>query len=336
MYVKIFTSIFDGSMRGHADLILVFVNLICHADQDGVVDRHWQAIVDETGLSPARVKAAITALEGPDAESRSSNDNGRRIKRINPEREWGWEIVNYKKYDGIRSAADRREYMRNFMAEKRKNSQNINKNTDVSTLLAPVSNVSPSDSDSDSDKEEEEEEGSPTPAPVNNFSKIIQKLRIGHIAFKTVPDMVIKNVLKGWPQDRWQEAVESLIRHYAGANIPKPVKTLENYLAGKRQSKPVGLKNKNNDKKSFTQTRDEIIAKLDEAALAGGDAVSRCLSACNDIFRDAPRAANGENVVNEAYETWKFMKRSRNKPTPAREDNTVEVINEIRRGEKNE
>jgi hypothetical protein len=109
MYVKLFTSLFDGSMRGHSDLLLVFVNILCHTDQDGIVDRHWQAIVDETGLSPARVKTAITELEGPDEQSRSRNDDGRRLKRIDPEREWGWEVINFKKYDGIRNAVERRE-----------------------------------------------------------------------------------------------------------------------------------------------------------------------------------------------------------------------------------
>lgn len=119
MYAKIFTSIFDGSMRGHSDLILVFVNMLCHADQDGMVDRHWRAIADETGLDDSRVKAALNALEGPDSESRSRNDDGRRIKRIDPEREWGWQIVNYQHYRALRSADERREYIRDYMRTRR-------------------------------------------------------------------------------------------------------------------------------------------------------------------------------------------------------------------------
>jgi hypothetical protein len=126
VYAKIFTSIFDGSMRGHSDLILVFVNLLCHADQDGMVDRHWRAIADETGLTHDQVRSAVAALEGPDGESRSRNDDGRRIRRIDPERDWGWEIINYQHYRHIRSMEERREYMRNLMRKKRR-------------VLAPVS-----------------------------------------------------------------------------------------------------------------------------------------------------------------------------------------------------
>jgi hypothetical protein len=120
VYAKIFTSIFDGSMRGHSDLILVFVNMLCHADQDGMVDRHWRAIADETGLTHDQVRSAVAALEGPDGESRSRNDDGRRIRRIDPERDWGWEIINYKHYRQLRSAEERREYLRDYMRKKRR------------------------------------------------------------------------------------------------------------------------------------------------------------------------------------------------------------------------
>jgi len=72
-------------MRGKPDLLLVWMDLLCFADRDGVVDRHWQAIVDETGLPRERVMAALAQLEGPDSQSRSRNDDGKRIKRIDPE-----------------------------------------------------------------------------------------------------------------------------------------------------------------------------------------------------------------------------------------------------------
>lgn len=317
MYAKLFTSLFDGSMRGHSDLILVFINLLCHADQDGIVDRHWRAISDETGLPLSRVKAAIAELEGPDDQSRSRNDEGRRLKRIDPERDWGWEIVNYKKYEGIRNATERREYMRKLMAEKRKKHQNIEENSNVSTVLAPVSKVSLlSVSSSVSVDKEEEEEATPPPAQVvNPFSEAIQKLRIGHEAFKTVPDVALENTLKGWPVDRWNEAIESLCRDYAGANIPRPNKTLANYLAGK--SSPTNrLPPKYDDKKSYDRAKREILDALDYAYQAelinGSGAIVQCLSRCNDKYRDIP-VREGVRVVDDAYEVWKFRNRKATK-----------------------
>lgn len=112
MYAKVFTSIFDGSMRGHADLLLVFINLLCHADRDGRVDRTCKTISDETGISVRRVTAATAALEAQDLESRNKKENGRRLRRIDPARSWGWVVVNYEYYRNLRNELDRREQNR--------------------------------------------------------------------------------------------------------------------------------------------------------------------------------------------------------------------------------
>lgn len=117
MYVKLFTSLYQGTLRGRTNEILVFTNLLAHADQHGMVDMHWQAIADETGLSREAVEAAILNLESPDAESRSPECNGCRIVRVDDHKAWGWQVVNYVKYRSIRNEDDRRE--QNRLAQKR-------------------------------------------------------------------------------------------------------------------------------------------------------------------------------------------------------------------------
>lgn len=120
MYAKIFTSLFDGSMRGKPDLILVFVNLLCHSDEEGIVDRHYKAVADETGLSVERVLKALSELESPDPESRTPTNEGRRITRLDQNRNWGWLITNHKHYREMINAQDRRKYMRDYMENWRK------------------------------------------------------------------------------------------------------------------------------------------------------------------------------------------------------------------------
>ena len=115
--MKLFSSLYQGTLRGKSDEILVFTNLLAHADQHGIVDKHWKAISDETGLSKARVNKALKTLESPDAESRSPEMDGRRITRMDEHRAWGWQIVNYGKYRAIRSEDDRRE--QNRLAQER-------------------------------------------------------------------------------------------------------------------------------------------------------------------------------------------------------------------------
>lgn len=122
MYVKLFSSLYQGTLRGRSDEILVFTNLLAYADQHGLVDKHFKAIADETGLDLERVKAAILSLESPDLESRSPEENGCRIMRMDDHRVWGWRIVNYGKYRAIRSEDDRRE--QNRLAQERYRQRN--------------------------------------------------------------------------------------------------------------------------------------------------------------------------------------------------------------------
>jgi hypothetical protein len=112
MYGKLFASLYQGTMRGRAHEILVFTNMIAHANQYGIVDKHFRAISEEVGLTIDEVKQAVVGLESPDPESRSPDEEGRKILRLDEHRVWGWKIVNYGKYRGIRSEEDRREQNR--------------------------------------------------------------------------------------------------------------------------------------------------------------------------------------------------------------------------------
>jgi len=113
-YAKVFRRIFEGSMRGQPDPILVFVNLLCNTDADGHVDRHWRAVSDDTGLSHARVRGALNFLEAPDPESRTPTEEGRRIVRLSASREWGWRIVNHAYYKELCSRTQNAERQQRF------------------------------------------------------------------------------------------------------------------------------------------------------------------------------------------------------------------------------
>lgn len=112
VYAKLFTSIYHGTLRGNSHGLLVFTNLMAHADSTGHVDVHPRAIAEEVGLTINQVRAALDMLEAPDEESRSPENEGRRIVRLDEHRAWGWRIVNYVKYRSIRSEEDRREQNR--------------------------------------------------------------------------------------------------------------------------------------------------------------------------------------------------------------------------------
>ena len=117
MYAKLFSSIYQGTLRGNTNGLVVFTNMLAHADSAGWVDIHPRAIAEETGLSIEKVKEAILELSSPDPESRSPEEEGRRIVLIDAHRDWGWRIVNHGKYRAIKSEEDRRE--QNRIAQKR-------------------------------------------------------------------------------------------------------------------------------------------------------------------------------------------------------------------------
>lgn len=122
MYCKLFASLYQGTLRGRSNEILVFTNLLAHCGKDGTVDKHFRAISEETGLSVDDVKTAIIVLESPDPESRSPDENGARITRMDEHRVWGWKVVNYGKYRAIRSEEDRAE--QNRLAQERWRNKN--------------------------------------------------------------------------------------------------------------------------------------------------------------------------------------------------------------------
>ena len=117
MYAKLFASIYQGTLRGNTHGLVVFTNMLAHADAAGWVDMHPKAIAEEVGLTLEEVKEAIRDLEAPDIESRSPEEGGRRIVLLDEHRAWGWRIVNHAKYRAIRSEEDRRE--QNRLAQER-------------------------------------------------------------------------------------------------------------------------------------------------------------------------------------------------------------------------
>lgn len=151
MFAKLFASLYQGTLRGRAHEILVFTNLIAHCDPEGYVDKHFKAISEEVGITVDEVKAAIEKLEAPDPESRSPEEDGRRIVRIDDHRVWGWRIVNYGKYRRIRDEADRREQNRIAQARFREKSAYVSK-------VSKVSHGKPMSAQAEAEAEEEAEE----------------------------------------------------------------------------------------------------------------------------------------------------------------------------------
>lgn len=121
MYGKLFASMYDGTLgtRGPWQALITFQQLIILADQDGVIDMTPEAIARRTTIPLEIITKGLAMLEQPDPDSRSPDEEGRRIVRLSDTRLWGWRITNYAKYRAIRTAEERRDYMRKYQRTRR-------------------------------------------------------------------------------------------------------------------------------------------------------------------------------------------------------------------------
>ena len=119
MYAKVFYQIFESSIAEDYIVRHVFMDLLVLADDEGVIDKTDTAISRITNVPVDIVRMAILRLCQPDLESRSSQEDGRRLTLIDSHRKWGWRIVNYAKYRAIRDEEARRISNRSYKREQR-------------------------------------------------------------------------------------------------------------------------------------------------------------------------------------------------------------------------
>src|ERR1700677_1470087 len=112
VFAKIFSQIFDSSISADYVVRHVFMDLLVLADRDGVVDMTLDAIARRTNVPEDIVAHAIDQLMCFDRQSRSREEDGRRLVQLDSRREWGWQIVNYEHYRQIRDEESRRAYFR--------------------------------------------------------------------------------------------------------------------------------------------------------------------------------------------------------------------------------
>ena len=115
MYVKLFESILRSTVwMLPPPHIKVWITFLLLSDREGYVRCSVPGLAKEAGITPDECRAAIAALEAPDPDSQSKEEDGRRIIRLDAD-EPVWFVVNYEKYRNLKDTATRQEYMREYM-----------------------------------------------------------------------------------------------------------------------------------------------------------------------------------------------------------------------------
>jgi hypothetical protein len=128
MYAKVFRQILDSSISEDYLTRHVFMDLLLLADPKGIVDMTPQSIARATNVPLQIVTDAIKKLMEPDLDSRSNEDDGRRLILLDPPRTWGWIIVNFQKYRSIQNEESRREYHKHYDADRYREKRKLRPN----------------------------------------------------------------------------------------------------------------------------------------------------------------------------------------------------------------
>lgn len=102
-YTPVFDTVFHGTLCGKWPDLPVWLSLLPLADWQGHIDMTPQAIAAVTGWPLELLAKGIEALTRPDPDSRSPDEDGRRLMPLDPNRKWGWRVVNIQKYRRLAS-----------------------------------------------------------------------------------------------------------------------------------------------------------------------------------------------------------------------------------------
>lgn len=107
LYSRVFLQILDSSIAEDFTVRHVFEDFLKLCDhKSGVVDMTRQALSRRLNVPMETLNHAIGVLEAPDLASRDMEFDGRRIERLDKHRDWGWKILNWDKYESVRTKAD--------------------------------------------------------------------------------------------------------------------------------------------------------------------------------------------------------------------------------------
>lgn len=133
MYAKLFSRITESSlMEEPINVRYTFVLMLAIADPEGYVIGTDVAIARRLNMPLAEFEKCLETLLAPDPHSNSKLLNG--VRLVNSDGERGYKIVNYTTYRDLKSPEDRREYMRNYMRDRRKAEKELTLGNDVNSV----------------------------------------------------------------------------------------------------------------------------------------------------------------------------------------------------------
>lgn len=106
-YTPVFDTMLTGTLYGRWPHTGIWACLLSRASREGLIDETPQALAAAIGVPVETLTTCIRDFMDPDPDSRSQENDGRRLALIDERRSWGWKIINHGKY---REKARKKQY----------------------------------------------------------------------------------------------------------------------------------------------------------------------------------------------------------------------------------
>jgi hypothetical protein len=116
VFTKLFSSITESTIWiESANVRLVWITMLAMADSKGRVWASVPGLANRARVPVEDVEEALSKFLGPDKYSRTPDNEGRRIEKI----DGGWRLLNHAKYREIRDTEAIKESKRNYINNRR-------------------------------------------------------------------------------------------------------------------------------------------------------------------------------------------------------------------------
>ena len=123
MYGKIFSTLWTGSLMGAGAVVQNLMTYACvNCDPKGFVELNPKLLAAVFGEPVADVEKSLAHLQKPDPDSRTPDEEGRRLAR---EGQFLYRVVNYEKYRRTYDADAKREQTRDRVRRHRQGKKDV-------------------------------------------------------------------------------------------------------------------------------------------------------------------------------------------------------------------
>jgi hypothetical protein len=158
-YTKLFSSILASTIwEEDKDTRIVWITLLAMANRRGIAEGSVPGLATFARLSVDETRKALIKLSSPDPDSRSKEEDGRRIITV----DGGWFIVNHKKYRDKLNEDERREYQASWQAQHRQkqagaHAPDVDNVDNVDKMSTPLTQAAPDPTPTPDPKAERQE-----------------------------------------------------------------------------------------------------------------------------------------------------------------------------------